>query len=128
MQNFCLRIAWVKIERSSSFNECSSKCHVKIDKTFFLGLFEVCLVFGRAKSFKLQFSIILVVDLCFANDVNTVLETVPVWPPVRYISDIGQYRCTVSGLPLFFVFIYIYVCMYVCICVYIYYNKYKSLP
>ena len=62
------------------------------------------------------------------KDVNTVPEAVPVWPPVRYISDIGQYRCTVSGLPLFFVFIYIYVCMYVCICVYIYYNKYKSLP
>ena len=28
------------------------------------------------------------------------------------------YRCTVSGLPLFY--IYIYICMYVCVCVYIY--------
>ena len=37
--------------------------------------------------------------------VNTVPEAVPVWPAVRYISDAGQYRCTVSGLPLFFVFI-----------------------
>jgi len=50
----------VKIERSSDFNECSSECHVKIDQTFFLRLFEVCLAFGRAKSFKLQFSI----ELC----------------------------------------------------------------
>ena len=61
-----------------------------------------------------------------AKDVNIVPEAVPVWPPVRYISDTGQYRCTVSGLPLFFIFINIY--MYVCVCVYIYYNKYKSLP
>ena len=28
-----------------------------------------------------------------------------------------QDRCTVSGLPLFFIFINIYVCMYVCVCV-----------
>ena len=61
------------------------------------------------------------------KDVNTV----PVWPPVRYISDTGQYRCTVSDLPLFFIFIniyiyiYIYICMYVCmyvcmcLCIYI---------
>ena len=61
------------------------------------------------------------------KDVNTVPEAVPVWPPVRYISDTGQYRCTVSGLPLFYIYIYIYVCMYVCVSVYIYYNKYKSL-
>ena len=59
------------------------------------------------------------------KDVNTVSEAVPVWPPVRYISDTGQYRCTVSGLPLFYIYIYIY--MYVCVSVYIYYNKYKSL-
>lgn len=42
--------------------------------------------------------------------VNTVPEAVPVWPPIRYISDTGQYRCTVSGLPLFYIFnIYIYI-------------------
>ena len=35
----------------------------------------------------------------------------------------GQYRCTVSGLLLFYIYIYIYVC----VCIYIYYNKYKSL-
>ena len=33
--------------------------------------------------------------------VNTVLEAVPVWLAVRYISDTGQYWCTVSGLPLY---------------------------
>ena len=50
--------------------------------------------------------------------------------------DIDQYRCTVSDLPLFFIFIkkiyfflyfifiYIYIYMFVCV----YYNKYKSLP
>ena len=60
------------------------------------------------------------------KDVNTVPEAVPVWLLVQYISDTGQYRCTVSGLPLFFIFIYIYiyiyiyVCMYVFVCVYIY--------
>ena len=61
---------------------------------------------------------------------NTVLEAVSVWSAVRYISDIGQYWCTVSDLPLFFIFINIYIYMYVCMCVYIYiyYNKYKSLP
>ena len=42
-------------------------------------------------------------------------EVVPVWPAVRYISDIGQYRCTVSGLPLFFIFINIYIYIYVCV-------------
>ena len=40
----------------------------------------------------------------------------------------GQYRCTVSGLPLFFIYIYIYMCVCVCVCVCVYYNKYKSLP
>ena len=77
------------------------------------------------------------VDIVFINEpklskikgINTVLEAVPVWSAIRYISDTGQYWCTVSGLLLFFIFIniyiYIYVCMYVC--VYIYYNKYKSL-
>ena len=44
--------------------------------------------------------------------VNTVLEAVPVWPTVRYISNTDQYRCTVSGLPL-----YIYMCVCVCVCV-----------
>ena len=54
--------------------------------------------------------------------VNIVPEAVLVWPAVRYISDICQYRCTVSGLPLFFIFIniYIYIYMYVYVCVYIY--------
>ena len=54
------------------------------------------------------------------KDVNTVPEAVPVWPPVRYISDTGQYRCTVSGLLLFYIYIYIYIYVYVCDCVYIY--------
>ena len=56
------------------------------------------------------------------KDVNTISEAVPVWPPVRYISDTGQYRCTVSGLPLLYIYIYIYmyVCMYVCMCLCIY--------
>ena len=54
--------------------------------------------------------------------INTVLEVVLVWSAVRYISDTGQYWCTVSGLPLFFIFINIniYIYMYVCMCVYIY--------
>ena len=44
------------------------------------------------------------------KDVNTIPEAVPVWPPVRYISDTGQYRCTVSDLLLFYIFnIYIYI-------------------
>ena len=34
----------------------------------------------------------------------------------------GQYWCTISSLPLFFIYINIY------IYIYIYYNKYKSLP
>ena len=38
------------------------------------------------------------------KDVNTVPEAVPVWPSVRYISDTSQYRCTVSGLLLFYIF------------------------
>ena len=41
------------------------------------------------------------------KDVSTVPEAVPLWPSVRYISDSGRYWCTVSGLPLFFIFIYI---------------------
>ena len=39
------------------------------------------------------------------KDVYTVPKAIPVWPPVRYISDTGQYRCTISGLPLFLIFI-----------------------
>ena len=47
------------------------------------------------------------VILC--KEVNIVPEAVSVWPPVWYISDIGQYRYTVFGLPLFYIFyIYIY--------------------
>ena len=38
------------------------------------------------------------------KDVNTVPEAVSVWPPVQYISDTGQHQCTVSGLPLFYIF------------------------
>ena len=38
--------------------------------------------------------------------VNTLPKAVPVWPAVRYISDTGQYWCTVSGLPLFYIYIY----------------------
>ena len=38
------------------------------------------------------------------KEVNTILEDVPVWPQVRYISRTGQYRCTVSSLPLFYIF------------------------
>ena len=68
----------------------------------------------------------------YIKGVNTVPEAVPIWSTIRYISDTGQYRCTISGLPLFFIFInnyiYMYVCMYVCVCVCVYYNKYKSLP
>ena len=70
--------------------------------------------------------------------VNTVLEAVPVWPTVRYISNTDQYRCTVSDLPLFFIFIknifffyilylyiYIYVCVYIIINIKVYH---KTLP
>ena len=32
------------------------------------------------------------------------VNTVPVWPTVWYISDTGQYRCTVSDLSLFYIF------------------------
>ena len=64
--------------------------------------------------------------LAVNKGVNTVLEAVLVWPAVRYISDICQYRCTVSGLPLFFIFInkyiYIYICMCMCVCIYIIIN------
>ena len=38
--------------------------------------------------------------------VNTVPDAVPVWPAVRYISDTGQYQCTISDLPLFFTILY----------------------
>ena len=39
------------------------------------------------------------------KEVNTVSEVVSVWPAVRYISSIGQYRCIVSGLPLIYIYI-----------------------
>ena len=81
----------------------------------------------------LEIGIFIMLKDIYTKGVNTVLEAVPVWLAIRYISDTGQYRCTVLGLPLFFyiykkinIYIYMYVCMYVC--VYIYYNKYKSLP
>ena len=49
-----------------------------------------------------------------AKEVNTVSEVVPVWLPVRYISSTGQYQCTVSGLPLFYIFnIYISIYIYI---------------
>jgi len=38
-------------------------------------------------------------ELCWgilaSKEVNTVPEAVPVWLAVRYISDTGQYQCTV---------------------------------
>ena len=36
--------------------------------------------------------------------VNIVPVAIPIWPPIRYISDTGQYRCTVLGLLLFYIF------------------------
>ena len=42
------------------------------------------------------------------KEVNTVPEAIPVWPTVRYISGTGQYRCTVSRLPLIYIYIYVY--------------------
>ena len=47
--------------------------------------------------------------------VNTVPKAVPVWPALRYILDTDQYRCTVSGLSLLYIYIYIYMYMYVCV-------------
>ena len=70
--------------------------------------------------FFLSFCVQNYVFLLKIKDVNTVPEAVPVWPPVRYISDTGQYRCTVSGLPLYYIYIYIYIYMYVCMYVSVY--------
>ena len=56
-----------------------------------------------------QLSLCLVVNFTGhtkIKEINTILETVPVWPAVRYISDTGQYRCTISDLPLFFTILY----------------------
>ena len=52
-----------------------------------------------------EYYIVSVVD----KGVNTVLEAIPVWPMVPYILHTGQYRCTVSGLPLFNIYI---ICIY----------------
>ena len=40
----------------------------------------------------------------YIKEVNSIPKTLPIWPPVRYISDTGQYQYTVSGLPLFYIF------------------------
>ena len=43
------------------------------------------------------------------KEVNTVLEAISIWLSVWYISDTSQYRCTISNLPLFYIyFIYIH--------------------
>ena len=44
--------------------------------------------------------------MLWSKGVNTVPEAILVWRAVRYISDTGQYRCTVSDLPLFFTILY----------------------
>ena len=54
--------------------------------------------------------IVLELDVERIKEVNTVPEAVPVWPAVRYISNTSQYRCTVLGISLFYIFnIYIYI-------------------
>ena len=47
--------------------------------------------------------------------VNTVSKAVPVWPALRYILDTDQYRCTVLGLSLLYIYIYMYVYLFVCL-------------
>ena len=86
------------------------------------GLWPPPHIFGKSERFFFIFGSILSslkffkrTLLFLFKDVTTVLEAIPVWSLVRYISDTSQYRCTVSGLPLFY--IYIYVCM--CLCIYI---------
>ena len=99
-------------------------------KTFilFLNMFLVTnfknqFYFSTQQFFNVN-SVLIFLQHISIKDVNTVPEAVPVWPPVQYISDTGQHRCTVSGLPLFFIFIniniYIYIYMYVCMCLCIY--------
>ena len=39
----------------------------------------------------LQNTTITIIRSILSKDVNTVLEAVPVWSPVRYISDTNQY-------------------------------------
>ena len=60
------------------------------------------------------------------KDVNTVPEAVPIWPPVRYISDTGQYRCTVSGLPLFYIYMYVSVYIYIIINIKVYHKTFPQ--
>ena len=61
--------------------------------------------------------------------VNLVPETVPagLTSGIIYFGT-SQYWCTVSGLPLFFIFINIYVCMYVCVCIINIKVYHKTLP
>ena len=60
------------------------------------------------------------------KDVNTVPEAVPIWPPVRYISDTGQYRCTVSGLLLFYIYMYVSVYIYIIINIKVYHKTFPQ--
>ena len=60
------------------------------------------------------------------KDVNTVPEAVPIWPPVRYISDTDQYRCTVSGLPLFYIYMYVSVYIYIIINIKVYHKTFPQ--
>ena len=46
------------------------------------------------------------------KEVNTVPVVVLVCPAVQYISNTGQYQCTVSGLSLLF-YIYLYIYIYI---------------
>ena len=66
-----------------------------------------------------------------SKGVSTVLKAVPIWPTVRYILDTNQYRCIVSGLPLFYIYIYIYMYVCMCVCIYIIINikfYHKTFP
>ena len=79
--------------------------HIRIGlRSFGLMCVSICYINYSRKLLKVFIS---TTNGIRTKEVNTVSEIVSVWPVIRYISSTGQYRCTVSGLSLIYIYIYI---------------------
>ena len=99
---WCLFLLWVMkiLMRLRHKERNRRKMNWYVEDTFSILFRIVSMISTHQRSHWRRFGML------WSKGVNTVPEAILVWRAVRYISDTGQYRCTVSDLPLFFTILY----------------------
>ena len=88
-KEFCLifvRSIYFSAQTITNMSNWESNCVSKCEFCYVLVIKHLVKGTKTVKELKKGFTFSI-------KDVNTVPEAVPVWPPVRYISDTDQYRC-----------------------------------